>query len=653
GGGRGAGGGGRGGGGRGGGRGGAAPAGPAEPQVEVDLGAYSPELGYSYGEIAGMSRSQHRSQGMGSAERKGSQMNTLTTEVGDKATKDIFEGIDITWNRVPGGAPVGTVLKQALDSFVPAHPEELLPLLAKARPLIAAIKDPLAEQKLKELDEAMALCAALSLEAQADKFEVSPGANLRVTAMAIVRSPAPVTLTGISLTGMQGAPAASVVAPAVLVNNQPSQYPLTVAVPGDQPYTQPYWLVQPKDGTLYAVSDQRLIGNPENAPALEAHFRVRIAGTDLELIRPVQNRYVDRVYGERIRPLAIVPPVAIDLAENALVFPDTKARKIDVPVKSNGGKVSGDVRLEVPAGWNVEPTSRHFDLTFTDEQLSVSFELTPPQAATRGEVRAVAQVGSHAVSTGTETIQYSHIPTQTLFPPAETPLVRTDVKVLAKNVGYIMGAGDDVPQAIQQLGCEVTLLTAGDLAHGDLSKFDAIVTGVRAFNTRADLRANYQRLLDYTSNGGTLVVQYNVAEGGAPGAAPAPAGGADAGPLEHIGPYPIRTSRDRVTVEEAPITFPSPQLRLLHAPNEITQADFEGWIQERGLYFADQFDERYKSVLESHDPGEMPLPGGMLYTPYGKGAYIFSAYDWFRELPAGVPGAYRMFANMLSAAKTQ
>jgi hypothetical protein len=180
------------------------------------------------------------------------------------------------------------------------------------------------------------------------------------------------------------------------------------------------------------------------------------------------------------------------------------------------------------------------------------------------------------------------------------------------------------------------------LGRGDLSKFDAIVTGVRAWNTRADLRANYQRLFDYANNGGTVVVQYNVNERGP-----------NNNVLEHIGPYPIRTSGDRVTVEEAPITFPNPQLRLLHAPNEITQADFEGWIQERGLYFADQWDEKYQSVLESHDPGEEPLKGGMLYTKYGKGAYIFSAYDWFRELPAGVPGAYRLFANMLSAAKAQ
>jgi hypothetical protein len=225
------------------------------------------------------------------------------------------------------------------------------------------------------------------------------------------------------------------------------------------------------------------------------------------------------------------------------------------------------------------------------------------------------------------------------------------------------------------MGCEVTLLTPTDLAHGDFSRFDAIVTGVRAWNVRSDLRASYQRLFDYVSNGGTLVVEYNRAEAGA-----GPAGGrggadgkekdgkgkekekaknappatpGEGGALEHIGPYPIHISNDRVTVEEAPVAFPNPQLALLHRPNEITEADFNGWVQERGLNFADQWDPRYLSVLESHDPGEEPLPGGMLYAKYGKGAYIFSAYDWFRELPAGVPGAYRLFANMLSTAKVQ
>jgi LmbE family N-acetylglucosaminyl deacetylase len=648
---------------------------PSADRLNLDVGVYSPELGASFGEIGGASRSANRTQGTGAAETKGSQLATMETVAGDKATKDLFENLDITWNRLPGGAAVSQVVQQALDSFVPAHPEALLPALIKARLLIAAVfastKDPLAERKLKELDETIALCSGLSLEAQTDKPTVSPGATLRVNFTAIQRLPGQVALTGIRLTGMEGAPTVDL-APTVLVNNQPSRYNASFTIPQNQPYTQPYWLERPKDGALYSVPDPRDIGLPENPAALMAHFRVQIAGTEIELTRPVQYRYVDRVYGEQVRPFTVIPPVAVSLAESALVFGDAKPRRIEVAVRSNSGKVAGDLRLDVPSGWTATPALSHFELAATDEQTNVFFNLVPSAGDSRGKIHAIAQVGTHTVSAGTEVIQYPHITTQTLLPPAEATLVRTDIRILSKTVGYVMGAGDDVPQAIRQLGSEVTLLTEADLAHGDLARFDAIVTGVRAFNTRPDLRANYQRLFDYANNGGTLIVQYNVPGGGptglnvtttaapTPGAPTAPAPvlavttPADDGSLAHIGPYPIRIARnDRVTVEEAPITFPNPELRLLHAPNQITSADFDGWVQERGLYFADQWDPKYVSVLESHDPGEMPLPGGMLYAPVGKGAYIFSAYDWFRELPAGVPGAYRMFANMLSAAKVQ
>jgi hypothetical protein len=344
--------------------------------------------------------------------------------------------------------------------------------------------------------------------------------------------------------------------------------------------------------------------------------------------------------------------VAVGLEEKALVFLDNKPRRVEVPVRSNAGKQSGDVHLEVPAGWKVDPPTRHFDLVLTDEQTSVAFDLTAPAGDTRGTLKAVAQVGDRAVSVGTEVIQYPHIPVQTLFPAAQAALVRTDLKVLSKNIGYVMGAGDEVPPALRQMGCEVSLLTPDDIGRGDLSKYDAIVTGVRAWNVRPDLRAHYLRLYEYAQKGGTVVVQYNVPEGGGPG--PTGAAPTDNTILEHIGPYPIRISRtDRVTVEEAPVTYPNPQISLLNAPNKIVPADFQGWVQERGLYFADQWDPKYQTVLESHDPGEMPLPGGMLYARLGKGAYIFTAYSWFRELPAGVPGAYRIFANLLSAGKVQ
>jgi hypothetical protein len=215
------------------------------------------------------------------------------------------------------------------------------------------------------------------------------------------------------------------------------------------------------------------------------------------------------------------------------------------------------------------------------------------------------------------------------------------VTTLAKKVGYIMGAGDNVPKSLRQLGCDVTMLSPEDLAGRNLAEFDAIVTGVRAYNVRPDVRANQNRLLNYVRDGGTLIVQYNVPDRGQ----------RETGALSHIGPYPLQVGGERVTVEEAPMTFPNPDHPLLTVPNHISAKDFEGWVQERGLYFASEWDQQYQPVWESHDPGQKPQLGGTLYARYGKGVYIFSPYVWFRELPAGVPGAYRIFANFLSAGK--
>jgi LmbE family N-acetylglucosaminyl deacetylase len=613
-------------------------------RIVIDVGQFNPVLGYSYAEIAGMSRSEHRSQGMGAPEFKGSQNQYLVTIGGDMAKHDVFDGIDTGWSRVAGGEGAGGLIDGARKSFVPEHPEQLLKPLGEARALIAAIHDPWAEKKLGEMDETIAECAGLWVDAASDKFQVAPGGSMKINATALVRETAQAALLGVKFTGMEGLPEPGV-ASAVLVDNQPARYTIPVHVPDSEPYSQPYWLVRPPDGWMYTVPDPRMIGDPENPPVIAAHFRMKMAGAEIDLARPVEYRYVDHLYGERTRPLAIVPPVGIDLTSSAMVFPTAAARRVEVPVRANTGKTSGEVRLEVPAGWKVAPESQRFDLTGAGELTAVAFDVTPPSADAEGQLQAVAVAGDRQIRVGTQVIAYSHIPDQTLFPPAQAKLVRADIRTLAHSVGYVMGAGDEVPDAIRQMGISVTLLTADNLSTGDLSRYDAIVTGVRAWNVRGDLRANAARLFDYVSSGGALIVQYNVLEGG-------PFGG-DPSLLEHIGPYPITLSRDRVADENAPVGFPNPQNPVLREPNRITEKDFEGWVQERGLNFASEWDPHYESVLESHDPGEDPHPGGELYAKYGKGVYIFTAYSWFRELPAGVPGAYRLFANLLSAAKTQ
>jgi hypothetical protein len=331
--------------------------------------------------------------------------------------------------------------------------------------------------------------------------------------------------------------------------------------------------------------------------------------------------------------------VAVRFVQPTLVFPRTGAKTVLVEVTARRADSSGSVTVKTPSGWHISPASQSFKLGAAGEQAVLSFSLEPAANAQSGNLKASAETGGTVVQVSIHKISYPHIPIQTLFPAAAARLVRVGAETLARRVGYVMGTGDDVPEALRQLGCEVVLLTENDLARGDLSQFDAIVTGIRAFTERPDLAANELRLIDYVAKGGTLIVQYNRIERDT------------AHVLKHMGPYPFQIGHDRVTVEEAPVSFRSTD-PLLSQPNQITAEDFAGWTQERGLYFASQWDPHYSTPFELHDPGEAPLYGGTLVTKYGSGVYIFTAFSWFRELPAGVPGAYRIFANMLSASKT-
>ncbi len=606
---------------------------PQGPHIKGDTGEYNPVLGYSYEEIAGLSRSMHRSQGMGNMGRIGSVESEFIIIGGEAPSKDLFDGIDTSWNRLPGGAAVGAALADALRAFEPAHPEKVVAQLMKARPAIAAMTDPVARIKLAELDEAIAECAGLWAQAQAKAPEVAPGTNLNVSTTLLNRSTVPVTLEGARFEGMFQDELTA--AAGKLEFNKSKAVTADRQVPAGQPYTQPYWLVKPPTGDVYTVEDQTLIGLPDNPPILRVRLRLSIDGAPFELVRPVQYRYADRAEGERVRPLVVIPAVAVNLPEAVAMFPKAEARKVGVSVKANLAKADGELRLDIPAGWRAEPKSRPFHIAAAGEQDELSFVVTPPQGESTASLRAVASVGGREIASGVQVISYPHIPDQTLLLPSDVKLVRSEIRVLAKKIGYIMGAGDEMPDALRQLGLDVTLLRQSDLEQGDLTRFDAIVAGVRAYNVRADVRANQQRLLDYVKNGGTYVVQYNTGDNAL-----------------NMGPYPFTVppgTRYRITVEDAPVTLPHVDSRLLQMPNRIAPKDFDGWVQERGLYFATKWDPKYETVLSSKDPGEAAQEGGELWTRYGKGVYIFTSYSWFRQLPAGVPGAYRLFANLLSA----
>ena len=613
--------------------------------VKVDVGVYNPIIGLSYGEIAGLSRSQHRSQAMGVPERRGSVRDFFSNVAGEPANDDLFEGVSTSWDRFEGGSEVASLLARAEEEFEPAEPQKLIPILVQARAAMAKLEpqDPdRIRAKQTELNRIIADCAGLWIDAAADRYQVAPGAEFAVTATVVNRLGGPAQWTSVDLAGCERA--AEKVGE-TLKNNEPASRTVKVKLPADLPYSQPFWLKDPNQGFRYSITDQHFVGRAAPFPAMTATFQLEVQGTPLTIELPVQHRYVDRERGELLRPLEVVPPVAVNLAQPVTVFANGQARKVIVQLSSTGTPVQGELRLEVPAGWSTsKPVA--FQLDGEAGQEEIGFAVTPPQNAgsTRAEFRAVARVNGNDVSTGVQNIQYEHIPPQMIFRPAEGALQPVDVRVLSRNIGYVMGAGDMVPDAIRQMGCSVTYLGPSDLLGRDLSAYDAIVTGVRAYNVRPDLRAAQPRLMEYVKNGGTLVVQYNVLEFGRGGRAP------DLGPL---GPYPFELSRDRIVEEDSPVRFTDPESDLVKKPNVIGPKDFDGWIQERGLYFPAKWDPRYQTVFTTHDKGEKDLAGGTLFTRYGKGAYVFTGYSWFRELPAGVPGAYRIFANLLSAGKVQ
>lgn len=599
--------------------------------IKIDLGAYNPLAGKSYAEIAAESRSMHKSQGFGVSARRGEQINYFKYLEGDSARSDLFEDIDLTWNRVKGSGKVSALLKAVEDEYNPEDPVASLPKLIGAYNELNKLKDDYwVPIKKKELLEVIKWAAGLWLEADADKYSYVHGDSVKVTALAVNRSGYPITLKSISISNQPQPDNVN----RSLGSNEVIRYDETAILPEDIQITQPYWLVKPHGKGAYTVDDQQMIGKAFNDPPITAEFILTAGTTDLKMEVPVFYQWTDPVHGEEYRPIEITPPVSVNLSDNIYLFTDKTAKPVTVKLISNTGNAHGKLRLKVSEGWKSDPEEYDYSVAGKGKEKNFTFFITPPEAQTEAVLQAFASEDGEEITRGIVTIDYPHIPIQTLFPPAQAKLLRLNINRTVDNIGYIMGSGDMIPEYLRQLGYNVKLLSDAELDTAQLSSYDAIVTGIRAYNTRDRLTQDQPRLMNYIKEGGTLVVQYNTTA---------------QLEFDNIGPFPFSLSHDRITVEEAPITFVNPALPVLNYPNKITQDDFNGWVQERGLYFADKWDPRYKVVLSGNDPGESPLEGGMLYADYGKGVYIYTGYSWFRQIPAGVPGAFRFFVNMISA----
>jgi len=597
--------------------------------IRINSGGYNPMLGLSYSEISGVSRSMHKSQGFGAARRRGDVINYFYHTAGDSATDDIFDGIETSWSRLPGGDAAARSIAEAGRAFDPANPAAIVPPLIRALTEIDRIPPSVwTRAKRKDILTLIQAAAGIWIDALASEPTSAPGDTFDLRASVINRSDLPVTLSAIRIpfTARDSAIGIS------CSNNQKITIGFRAVVPADEPAGRAYWLERPSTGFRYDVGDRSVIGLPMRPSSHVARFDLEIAGAPVSFDVPLKHSRVDPIEGELTRRFIVVPPVSVDPVEKVILYSSQSPKSLDVWVRAGRAGVRGSVSVETPPGWNVSPSTQQFYFSTEGQSSRVRFTVASSLDAAPGDFRVVADVDSREISTGTVTLAYPHIPAQIHFPVATGRLVPADVRKKKFFIGYIAGSGDEVPEALRQIGYDVRLLSDEDLLSADLSGFETIVAGVRAYNTREILHTARQRLMDYVFRGGTYIVQYMTNRGTV---------------TDSIGPLPFHISRDRVSEEGAAVTLLSPEHPALSFPNRISQDDFSGWVQERGLYFADSWDSSYTPIISAFDRGEPARPGGILVTRFGAGYFCYTGVSFFRQLPAGVAGAYRLFTNLV------
>ncbi len=599
----------------------------------LEAGGYNPLLGKAYTEIAAASISMHKSQGVGGAPRRGVRKEYFKPLEGQPMTSSLFEGVDTTWSRVANSESVAAQIRQIISKFNPADPAASVPELLKLRQTMSGVQDEfwIAEKKA-QLDKIIAACLGLHVEASTAKEAVTPGQTASITLEVINRSNVPVTLQEARFPNTGDSNKID----AALPSNELVKKDLTCRIPENTPYSQPYWLRKPGTLGAFAVDDQKLIGLPENPPALPVEVVLQVSGQELRYTVDTRYRTADTLPSEVPRLLVIAPPVFANVANYVLVFPTNESKTVSVHVTAATGPVKGELKLAAPQGWEVSPASIPVDLKARDAEMVATFSIKPPNQNGEGTLRAIVSIDGRDYSFERVRISYPHIGVQTLMPPAEAKLVRADILKKGDRIGYIPGAGDDIPESLRQIGYSVKILSEPDITAKNLAQFSAVVLGIRAYNTQDRISNWLPELFAYVKEGGVAIAQYNTT--------------ADL-KTNQLGPYPLEISRDRVTDENAQVRVLAPNHPIINIPNKITPKDFDGWVQERGLYFPNKWDPAWTPILSCNDPKEKPLDGGLLVAKSGKGFFVYTGYSWFRQLPAGVPGAYRLFANMLSLGK--
>ncbi len=585
----------------------------APDQLKIDVGVYNPLLGRNYGEIAAISRTNHKSQGFGSALQRGEAFEYFSHTAGEAARTSLFDGINLTLS----SKEVINLLTKIQQQYQLSQPAASLPDLLKLKKLAAK------EQEFNHqlLDEIIADCAGLWAEAVVPEASYAVGDSINVTVNAIYRGLTPlkvkVLVNGKSLN---------------LQENRMSSIRYGIKA-NQSDITQPYYLKKEHPIGYYVIDKQEEIGYPENPSSLTVKAVFSLNDEQFELSLPILYKSTDPIKGELYQPLVVAPQVTATLSDQAYLFVNQQPKNIEVSLKSFTKNIEGELVPILPSGWKAHPEKINFKFSAKGDAQIAVFQITPGAGSTTGKLHLQVKTNGQMENKGLRTIRYDHIPNINLFPEATAKLEVADLKIAGKRIAYIDGAGDLVANALQQVGYQVVHLNPSQVLLNDLSTYDAIVTGVRFFNISEDAKNIYFKLMEYVKNGGVLLEQYNVNNGLK---------------FTNFGPYPFKLVNKRVTEEDAMVTFTKPTHAALNYPNKITSKDFEDWVQERGLYFAEDIDPKYETILRMNDTNEAANDGSLLIADYGKGKFVYTSLSFFRQLPAGVPGAYRLFANLLA-----
>jgi len=597
-----------------------------------DTGVYYPLKGVSNNELASIASSQHLCQGFGRLTSRGEQVEYVKLLKGAplKDTSDIFSGINTTWNRLKNGGDIGGILYEIENNFDFIKPSKHLPKLMNAYEKIQQLENNhWREIKEKEIKTIIEACAGLYLEASALYSSGIPNSSMLIDFEVLNRSDVNIELTAVKSVIDQRTISKDVeLMPNIKINFQESIFLKTTN------FSDPYWLRNQATMGMYAVAQQDLIGKPETPKLTKVEFHLIIDKTPIIITKNIIRRYAERDKGEIYEPFEILPKVTTKLTDKVLVFPKDEAQKVLVEVRAGASNVSGKVRLRLPQDWKVSPKETVFKINQKKDKQVVAFWVTPSKNQSEGKLEVIATSDGIDYKKELIEISYDHIPKQSVLINSEAKVVRLNIHKVGNYIGYIKGAGDAIPESLRQIGYKVLEINPSEINAENLHQYDAIVLGVRAYNVVKELQFKQKFLLDYVAKGGNMIVQYNTNRN-----------------VDVAAPYTLNLSRDRVTDEVSEVRILAADHSLLNFPNKITTKDFRGWVQERGLYFPTTWSHEYTSILSMNDPGETAKNGSLLIAKFGKGNYLYTGLSFFRELPAGVSGAYKLFANMLSVGK--